>query len=71
MQDSCYCSASSNPPCSFCETANYCEDCDIATIEDYCPNCGDAFNEEDFILSGMFRDITQLKHKVKNFNLVI
>lgn len=28
-----------NPPCSFCTDSNYCEDCDIVTTNDDCPNC--------------------------------
>jgi hypothetical protein len=32
-----------NPPCSFCTDSNYCENCDINTIEEECPNCGKIF----------------------------
>ncbi len=39
IPDSCYCSNTPHPPCGFCESANYCEDCDIATINDECPEC--------------------------------
>lgn len=39
MQDHCYCSTCSNPPCSFCTSANYCENCDVATMNSACPNC--------------------------------
>jgi uncharacterized protein YfaS (alpha-2-macroglobulin family) len=35
-----------NPPCTYCTDTNYCEDCDIKTWEDECPNCGKLLTEE-------------------------
>ena len=43
-QEHCICHLG-NPPCSFCVDSNYCEECRIQTIEDYCPKCGEILNE--------------------------
>ena len=36
-----------NPPCSFCTNSNYCEDCDLQTMDDECPKCGKIFEEQN------------------------
>lgn len=45
MHESCYCHLG-NPPCSFCTDSNYCEDCDIKTLESECPKCGKNIEKE-------------------------
>lgn len=48
-EDKCFCSTSNNPPCSFCENANYCENCDTATMSEECPDCGLLFDFDDYL----------------------
>jgi hypothetical protein len=42
VHESCYCHLG-NPPCGFCTDSNYCEDCDVRTLDDECPKCGKFF----------------------------
>jgi|WetSurMetagenome_2_1015567.scaffolds.fasta_scaffold543831_2 hypothetical protein len=42
IQEHCTCHLG-NPPCAFCTKSNYCEDCDINTIDENCPKCGREF----------------------------
>lgn len=42
--ESCYCHTT-NPPCSFCVDRNYCENCDVSTWDDECPECDQSLVE--------------------------
>lgn len=44
--EKCRCSTSNNPPCSSCESSNFCEKHDIITDPDEpCPECYDEEKE--------------------------
>jgi len=40
VHESCYCMNTPMPPCSFCTDSNYCEACNILTMDEECPECG-------------------------------
>lgn len=44
-QECCVCHLG-NPPCGYCTSSNFCEECDVVTHDEECPKCGKVFDKE-------------------------
>jgi len=57
-------------PVVFCESANYCESCDIQTMSDECPKCGAILEIEK--VKEMIDDLyDEKKIKIRRFKLLM